>query len=336
MNPMCSHCFRSLRNAPEGSGERWMNIAIILAAMMMGFSEWALGADSLAVSVQAAVVPSTTVTVAESAQVVVEVASDDKVAVSSYALADAADLIVGKPVITQPSKAVDGKWKSRVEFTVTALNVGELEFPALSLWFNADGDKSGSIQTRPLKLSAVNPVQGQVMPEMIRDLKPIFKETGLFWLWMALFVLIAGGIIYSKVYRNRVRPGENLLPPEPPRPSDEIALEKLELAYRQYTESGDFKLFYSEMSVILRTYLSAQFSLDTLEKTTSEIFAEMRMSGVDRKIAQETRELLSASDLVKFAKFVPDAGNVSDEFERTKKLVLETAEKAEPVDGESR
>ena len=90
------------------------------------------------------------------------------------------------------------------------------------------------------------------------------------------------------------------------------------------------------MSVIFRTYLSAQFSLDTLEKTTSEIFAEMRMSGVDRKIAQETRELLSASDLVKFAKFVPDAGNVSDEFERTKKLVLETAEKAEPVDGESR
>lgn len=302
-----------------------MRGVLILMLASMGFAAKAIGSESLAVTVHATVLPSTTVAVTDAAQAVFEISSDEKVAVSSYSLADAADMIVGKAVITPPSKSVEGKWKSRIEFSVTALNEGELEFPVLSLWYGDESGRSGAVQTRPLKFTAVNPVQGAAAPEMIRDIKPLFKETGLFWFWVALFALAVGGVIYSKFYRNRVSPDAPAAPSEPPRPPEEIALEKLELCYHQYQESRDYKLFYSEMSAILRTYLGEQYSLDTLEKTTSELFAEMRKAGIERKTALLTREILSSSDLVKFAKFVPDAVNISDEFERTKALVLETA-----------
>jgi hypothetical protein len=101
----------------------------------------------------------------------------------------------------------------------------------------------------------------------------------------------------------------NALPQVPPRPAHEIALEELDtLKRKDLVSRGDWKTYYSELSDIVRRYLENRFGLAAPDMTTEEFLVYVR----DRSILEASyksllREFLTASDLVKFAKYIPDA-----------------------------
>lgn len=71
---------------------------------------------------------------------------------------------------------------------------------------------------------------------------------------------------------------------------------------KRYMEQGEAKLFYSELSSILRIYLYKRYGINAMEMTTKETIAAMRKRGIGSIEQQQLQHILKMSDLVKFAK----------------------------------
>ncbi len=71
-------------------------------------------------------------------------------------------------------------------------------------------------------------------------------------------------------------------------------------------EKGQLKLFFTQMSDILRRYLEGRYYLSALEETTAEIMRDLKAQLTNESIRQDLLDVLVMSDLVKFAKHIPD------------------------------
>ena len=165
-------------------------------------------------------------------------------------------------------------------------------------------------------------MENQLSPDMLRDIKGPVSAGFSEWV---LFVLLLTFLLAVLWFRKKKKAALSISVPQiPPKPCGEAALEKLLLARQNFNQFGDFKVFYSELSYLFREYLSGNYSLDAVEKTTSEIFNEMRKIGIERKICLEVRDILANCDLVKFAKFIPPKRQAEEDFEKTKVFIEKT------------
>jgi hypothetical protein len=145
------------------------------------------------------------------------------------------------------------------------------------------------------------------------------------WVWLipatALLAFLVGLIIARFVHQKpQVKKGP------PPLPPHLLALKALEaLRARQLLEKDEYGAFYTELSLILRTYLEGRFDLHAPESTTEEIVVEMSKSP---ELKETQRTILQAfmrqADMVKFAKDHPDAQTMERAFDTTKAFVIET------------
>lgn len=85
-----------------------------------------------------------------------------------------------------------------------------------------------------------------------------------------------------------------------------IALEDLDkLRNNELRNFEELKIFYSNISDIMRTYLEGRFNLNAIEKTTEEINTELNTIPLELKTKTLIKSILINSDLVKFAKYYP-------------------------------
>lgn len=66
------------------------------------------------------------------------------------------------------------------------------------------------------------------------------------------------------------------------------------------------KLYYSELSDTVRKYLEDQLGIPAPESTSDEILEMMRTRSLPAQAQDSAKTLFRTSDLVKFAKTVPD------------------------------
>jgi len=161
----------------------------------------------------------------------------------------------------------------------------------------------------------------------LADIKPVQKLPGRIprWIWVALgsaAIAFLVGLITSRLWRNRA----SLIPSAPPIPPHVIALKALQsLMNKGLLEQDECKPFYTELSLILRTYLEGRFSLNAPDETTEEIVEELsrspELNGGQRNILQE---FMRQADIVKFAKGHPDRATMESAFNTTKQFVEET------------
>lgn len=173
------------------------------------------------------------------------------------------------------------------------------------------------------------------MTEDIRHL----KGPAQLWDWWTflgwtLLVLLAAAVLFFAVgaWQRRGRGLELPVPAGPPKPPHELALEALSrLENSDLLRQGRVKLFYIELSDILRHYLGGRFEMDTLDRTTWEIGLLLNERGTPLPVYNTVREILEESDLVKFAKYQPSGDVPLKTLERVRKLVRETMPQVEPV-----
>ena len=120
---------------------------------------------------------------------------------------------------------------------------------------------------------------------------------------LALAILGIGGyFIYKRVHAKGVEKSVALLPPHV-----EANKALVELHHRKLWQNGNYKGYYTQLSMILRRYISRRWEIRALEFTTDEIIAAMR----DINIADTSRDnlmtILRTADMVKFAKAEPEA-----------------------------
>ena len=131
------------------------------------------------------------------------------------------------------------------------------------------------------------------------------KDYGWYILIGILVALLAWYIITNrKKWKPEVK---SISEPEIPKePAHVIALRKLHEIENKRSWNDSVKVYYSDLSEILRAYLENRFNVLALEQTTDEILAGLihRISG---DVKTDLEQILKQTDLVKFAKFQPDA-----------------------------
>ncbi len=276
------------------------------------------------VMAQSVVLPSTMVAVAEPAKLRISVTSNQEVVISSFLVPSPDDFKILK-VGNTPFKAPNDHWVANIEIEFMVLNEGPIEIPGLTVPYRTKKGTTGSFQTPPVKITGINSVAPEASPEELRDIKGPIQISNV-WLWIVLaltaLLLIAAGIFFFRNKKNKTL-ADNL-PAEPPRPLREVVFEKLDAARNEYRKSGKLKEFYIAISDILREYLGKRFGVESLERTTSEIFLEMKKRKVERMLCIESKDLLSQCDLVKFAKFAPLEPDVESDFRRIREFVEKT------------
>ena len=92
---------------------------------------------------------------------------------------------------------------------------------------------------------------------------------------------------------------------EPKIPAHVRAINEIEQLRKDGTpHSDDSKTYYTQLTDILREYINDRFGFNATEMTSYEILEHLEESR-DKESLNELRDLLSTSDMVKFAKFKP-------------------------------
>lgn len=165
---------------------------------------------------------------------------------------------------------------------------------------------------------------------VIKDIKPplgapvTFRELLPYILISLLLLALAAGVYYY------IRVRRNKLPlfglPKPKEPAHRIALNQLDLLKEERLwQKNEYKLYFSRLTDILRTYFDNRYSMNSMEQVTDEILAEFRrMHLLDSITFDRMALLLSTADLVKFAKHIPLADECDQAMQTVYHIVLTT------------
>jgi hypothetical protein len=161
--------------------------------------------------------------------------------------------------------------------------------------------------TVPLQDSTQNMVQDTLYP-----IKPIIIEPN-HWTDYLIFLYILLAVLFTyfiyRYFKNRPKSKTTIeeIQNIPTKSPSEIALGKLnELEASKIWETSDPKEFQSSLTFILREYIKNRFNVDALEMTTQEcVEALQKLNLVGNDHLNSARNILSVSDLVKFAKAKP-------------------------------
>ncbi len=162
----------------------------------------------------------------------------------------------------------------------------------------------------------------------IRPLKPVAEIKERPNLWPFIFILFILASVSVFIYLKRKRKILEEMPPPPPRPPEEIAREALEeLIKLRLIEEGKFKEFYIRISDIIRNYIEGRYRIFALDRTTWELYQEMRAKKIERTSVDKIKDFLEECDLVKFAKYIPTNKETEEIFNRAREIVEITTPK---------
>lgn len=230
------------------------------------------------------------------------------------------------------------------DITLIAFDAGNFEIPSFKIaYINQESGATNTIATQAIAIQI-----DSISVDTQQDIKPIKPPIDVPLTWRdyipyALAAIAAIAAIWGFIwYRRRPKKvAQAIVPEEPPRPAHEIALAQLQqLAQARYWQQNEIKRYYSELSDIMRQYVSKRYNINATEQTTDEIVENLQhldennntstqnISNTDTDhnatldtttttiidkqkpiTAQQIKQLqslLQTADMVKFAKAQPD------------------------------
>lgn len=203
-------------------------------------------------------------------------------------------------------------------FTVTSFDSGQHQIPPF--YFKLDfKEVKDSLKSNSLTLNVGS--FNVDLQKGITDIKPpheaplTLKEVSPY----VLGAIILAGILFLVFYTIRRRKkGKSLVgpPPRPLEPAHIIALRELERVKTEALWKDEKeKLYYSDITEILRVYIEYRFEVPAMESTTDEILKDLTANKglITNKAKDQLSQVLQLADLVKFAKYkpLPDDNQIS-------------------------
>lgn len=200
----------------------------------------------------------------------------------------------------------DGRIQVNLNYLITAFDSGFYFIPSYKFVSAYD-----SASSKPLMLT-VDTVDTEADADInpIKDIMdaPFLWSEFFYWVGIVLailaFIALVVYLLMKYVFKKEVK----IIPQkeEPKIPPHIIALQKLEqIKSEKGWQSGNIKLFYTQVTDVIREYMDSQFSINAMELTTDEILSLAKKNPEFEQVRQILKEMLELSDLVKFAKFVP-------------------------------
>lgn len=220
-------------------------------------------------------------------------------------------------------------------FMISTYDTGTFEIPPTGFAYRDSAGQEGIITTQPITIK-VGSLLGDRSTWQLRDVKPPvpypFPWKTVLYFAIPL-VLVTGAIITFIVLRKRKMLGVFELAPKA-RPAYEVALERLSnLQIPDAEDAPRVKAFHIELSEIVRQYIEDMFKIPALEQITPEIIEGLR-DKISEPALGNLNEMLTLSDLVKFAKFLPPHSENVEALEDAKMFVQQTMPHEEPARSE--
>ncbi|MCU0378021.1 MAG: hypothetical protein MUC78_07135 [Bacteroidales bacterium] len=230
-------------------------------------------------------------------------------------LSSAADTLAGKIIILgKPGRDTilteGGDIMVTDRYLITAFDSGNYEIPP----FYVEVISGDSLKRFYSDYSFIKVERPAVTPadttDVIFDIVPprdapvTFGEI-LPWLIIAAFSTLLFWLLARFLPRNPLR---RFVKPQPPRePAHVIALRELNsLKEEELWQKGEIKHYYSRLSDIMRRYIDNRYGIMSPELTTDETVRMLHKASVLKQNELSlVKELLSLSDMVKFAKYLP-------------------------------
>lgn len=132
----------------------------------------------------------------------------------------------------------------------------------------------------------------------------LYEAKGLLLYWLLAAIAIIAAVYLIVRYRDD-KPIIRRIKIEPKVPAHIRAISEIEELRRSGgPHNEDAKAYYTQLTDILREYINDRFGFNATEMTSYEILERLEESR-DKESLNELRDLLSTSDMVKFAKFKP-------------------------------
>jgi hypothetical protein len=167
------------------------------------------------------------------------------------------------------------------------------------------------------------------MPEELKDIKDVIYifdwGTFLFFGIIALLLFVLGYFLF-KFLRHRWNGKKEAQRDAdvPLRPFDEVALEALmKIDPVEYFEKRRIKEFYFEITEIVRQFLTGNYHIDTMDKTSLEIIDELERVERDFDKVRNLDRYFSDCDLVKFAKLRPELAEMKQKKAESENIIRE-------------
>ncbi len=233
--------------------------------------------------------------------------------------------------------------KLQKKYLLTIFDEGNYSIGRFPMLF-ADSNAVDTVWSKESMFINVATFEIDTTKQTIHDIKlpmdaPLkFGEVRWYIIWGCLGALLIGLLILYIVRRraNRSLSGKikELIPPHI------IAMLALEeLKNKKIWQSSNHKLYYTALIDILREYVEGRYGVHAMEMTSEEIIIALKDKELSAKNIDELKDLLSISDLVKFAKVLPEADQNEGNYDRvyyfvehTKKIEMEVINKDKEED----
>ena len=174
----------------------------------------------------------------------------------------------------------------------------------------------------------INPVKIDTTKQGLYDIKPIMKSKTqidfIFLGYILIFIAVICAVLYFKkqifsffsIQKLKV---EYLTPYE------KAVIGLTEIKKLNYLSDVDIKTYYSDLTFVLRNFIEEKIIKNALESTTKELIQKLSLLKTSKKLnfsnstLKNIEDVFSRADLVKFAKYEPDAQSASIDLETLSK-----------------
>jgi hypothetical protein len=214
----------------------------------------------------------------------------------------------------------DSTWKKNGKnywegtYLLTAWDTGVYLFPPPTIVVN---DSSYTVVPKRLVVSFVKKKVNADIDEVPVEIEfDFWRWLKKYW-WAFAFPLFGLGVYIAlkKSRRKKALRGKSL------KERSLIYLE--ELRKKALWRSGKINEHYIEFSTLLRSYLSGRYEVNLMERTTHETLLLLRAKGLQKDTLERIRRLLAESDMVKFAKGIPDEESILLSLSYLEQLIVE-------------
>lgn len=225
---------------------------------------------------------------------------------------------------TTKFKNNDKEWIGR--YTVTIWDSGTFILPAPRIYIN---DSSYKFQDIVIYANYTKQIKGVDIYDINESFAEIPEEPFSFtefleknWWWLLILLLIIP--IYFIVRRGKQdKIPAPLFKAMSLKERTLLAIDALD--NEKLWEKDKLKEHFVELSYILRSYLTARYSIAVLEKTTYETKLLLTQKGLNEDTIENIGRILSESDMVKFAKSKPEVISILRVSTLARQIVAETS-----------
>lgn len=229
----------------------------------------------------------------------------------------------------------EGRYELRKRYRLTCFEPAEYRVDSVGV-LCFDG-----VALDTLFASAPLSVKVDIMPvdtaqKTIYDIKqpleaPLVVEEFAGYMGYGLVVLAALVSVVYLLWGRRRRSGKSVAEELPKEAPHVVAIRALEqLVNQKLWQNGKHKAYYTRLTDILRDYLFGRYGVGAMEMTSAEILAALKELPLTERQRADLGEILSESDLVKFAKHTPTAEMNEGAYYKIYYFVEETKVQPEP------